>query len=109
MTEQPLPLTILANELEVFLKGLIPEATTVSKYGGTLFTLKPEEKEGQFCGVFVSSKHTKISFGKGYLLEDPQGILQGKGKYRRHINFAAIADVDFDYLETLVRQAVNLS
>ncbi len=108
MNEQPLPLAILVNELEVFLKELIPEATTVQKYGGTLFTLKPEEKEGQFCGVFASSKHVKVSFGKGYLLEDPQGKLLGKGKYRRHINFASTADVDFDYLETLVRQAVNL-
>jgi len=76
----------LADELEQFVRETIPGSDTVEKYGGTLFTLAPQEKEGQFCGIFVHKKHVHISFSKGAQLKDPKGLLLGSGKYRRHLN-----------------------
>ena len=98
----------LADELEQFFQETIPKADTVQKYGGTLFTLAPKEKEGQFCGIFVQKEHVHISFSKGSELKDPKGILLGTGKYRRHLNFKSSEEVDFKELKKLLKQAVKL-
>ncbi|MFT5420725.1 MAG: hypothetical protein ACI9D5_001475 [Candidatus Endobugula sp.] len=53
MNNDTLILVALANELEGFIHKIIPESINISNYSGALFTLKPEEKEGQFCGVLM--------------------------------------------------------
>jgi len=108
MTTHTLPLVSLANELETFIQNTVPDATTVSKYGGTLFTLKPDEKEGQFCGVFLYQKHVQLSFSKGAELTDPHQLLQGSGKLRRHINFTRLEETKFPELKKLLTQATQL-
>ncbi|MCL1035764.1 DUF1801 domain-containing protein [Shewanella submarina] len=105
MTTQPLDLLPLADQLEAFIQESIPNASRVSKYGGTLFTLKPELKEGQFCGVFIYAAHVQVSISHGMQLDDPKKLLQGTGKTRRHINFKSINEVDFDALKYLLIQA----
>ena len=79
----------LTSGLDDLIRRAAPKVATVSKYGGVLYTIRPEEKEGQFCGVFVYKNHVQISFANGTQLEDPAGILLGGGKYRRHISFAS--------------------
>ena len=109
MTENnALKLIALANELESMVQTCIPDCHKVAKYGGTLFTLKPEEKEGQFCGVFVYSAHVQLSFSNGPALKDERKILCGNGKYRRHINFKSIDEIDYDYINNLILQASKL-
>ena len=85
-----------------------PKAKTVSKYGGVLYTMKPGEKEGQFCGIFVYKNHVQISFANGPLLKDPKGVLLGDGKFRRHINFQSPDDVDSKILVALLKQSAKL-
>jgi hypothetical protein len=108
MNDKTLRLIALANELEAFIQEYVPESSSLSKYGGTLFTLKPNEKEGQFCGVFLFSQHAQISFSKGSQLNDPQQQLKGSGKNRRHINFKQIDEIDFSYLKELIAQSSKL-
>jgi len=98
----------LADELEQFVRETIPGSDTVEKYGGTLFTLAPQEKEGQFCGIFVHKKHVHISFSKGAQLKDPKGLLLGSGKYRRHLNINSSGEVDFTELGKLLKRAAKL-
>ena len=108
MDEIALNMIALADELEGFIHEVVPESETVQKYGGTLFTLRPEEKEGQFCGVFVYRNHVQISFSKGAVLDDPGGLLQGGGKVRRHINFISSEHVSHEALRKLFKQASRL-
>ena len=108
MSDNALALVAIANELEAFIQECVPEASRLSKYGGTLFTLKPNEKEGQFCGVFLYSQHVQISFSKGSQLNDSQKLLKGSGKNRRHINFKKIDEVNFNYLKELLCQSSKL-
>ena len=108
MVETTLYMTSLANELEEFIQQVVPKAEPVKKYGGTLFTLVPEEKEGQFCGVFIHKKHVQISFSKGAQLKDPNNLLLGSGKLRRHINCASSESINFIELERLLLQASKL-
>ena len=108
MSDNALALVAIANELEAFIQECVPEASRLSKYGGTLFTLKPNEKEGQFCGVFLYSHHTQLSFSKGAELDDPKRLLNGSGKHRRHINFKVGDELDITYLKALLIQSSEL-
>ncbi len=108
MENNTLRFVALVNEIEAFIERVLPESKRVSKYGGTLFTLKPEEKEGQFCGVFIYKQHVQLSFSKGVQLKDPKKLLEGSGTLRRHINLRSVGDIDFKYLETLLIQSSNL-
>ena len=103
-----LDLVAIANELEAFIQSCVPDSSSVSKYGGTLFTLKPEEKEGQFCGVFVYSAHVQLSFSNGPMLMDERKLLIGSGKHRRHVNFSSADQIDYLYLKELICQAAKL-
>lgn len=98
----------IAEMLESFILDTVKGATKVEKYGGSLFTLKPDEKEGQFCGVFIYKQHAQVSLSKGALLEDAQNILQGSGKFRRHINYYSTESVDLKALKKLLVQAAAL-
>ena len=108
MNDTAIKLLALADELEAFIRSVIPKATTVSKYGGKLFTVKPEEKEGQFCGVFIYKAHVQISFSKGAHISDENKLLLGSGKLRRHINFRSIDDVSDNDLRKLLERASRL-
>jgi len=106
--ENSFAMIALAEELEALILATIPSAVKVPKYGGTLFTLKPEEKEGQFCGIFIHQRHVQISFSKGATLKDPKGLLLGAGKRRRHMNFKSPAEVDYTEVKKLLQQAAML-
>ena len=108
MNESAISLMSLAEELEAFIQHVVPKSTPVRKYGGRLFTLRPEEKEGQFCGVFIYQKHVQISFSRGAELTDSRNILSGSGKLRRHINFKSMDDVSEENLRNLLLQASKL-
>jgi hypothetical protein len=102
-------LNSLFDELVTLVGKSVPKAEQVSKYGGILFTLKPGEKEGQFCGVFPYDSHVQLAFSKGALLEDSKVYkLAGSGKYRRHINFKISEKLDKKELKFLIVQSTKL-
>jgi hypothetical protein len=48
--------------LDRIIRECVPDAVRVSKYGGTLYTLHPDQKDGQFCGIFAYKDHVQFSF-----------------------------------------------
>ena len=74
------------------------------KYGGILFSAGPS-----FCGVFAYAKHVSVEFSHGADLPDPHGVLEGAGKFRRHIKLHALDDIAdkhvSDYIEHAMQQA----
>ena len=97
------------ESLDQIIRQSAPKAVTLPKYGGTLYTLKPNEKEGQFCGIFPYKDHVQLAFSNGTALKDPKRVLAGTGKFRRHINFASLQEVDLETLAELVDNAVRYS
>jgi len=108
MTEKVMTMDALANEIEERIKLLVPKSETLQKYGGTLFTLHPDQKEGQFCGVFIYKKHVQISFSRGSELKDPNKLLQGSGKVRKHVNITSAQEASSAELNKLIKQAAKL-
>ncbi|MGB7344117.1 MAG: DUF1801 domain-containing protein [Pirellulaceae bacterium] len=98
----------LINLLDSLVMAAVPKASKVAKYGGTLYTLKPKEKEGQFCGVFPYKAHVQLSFAQGASLDDPDGLLEGGGKFRRHLTYKSMDDVDAKVVKRFCKASSKL-
>ncbi len=70
-------------------------------YGGIMFSLNED-----FGGLFVRKNHISFEFGKGFLMDDPNKNLEGKGKYRRHLKIRSIDDIDKKDVASFVKQAI---
>ncbi|MBB3205229.1 hypothetical protein FHS27_001029 [Rhodopirellula rubra] len=98
----------LIETLDALVMTAALKSTKIAKYGGTLYTLKPDEKEGPFCGVFPYKAHVQLSFAKGNELDDPNGLLEGKGKFRRHLTYKSLDEVDAKVVKRFVKAASKL-
>ncbi|WP_044403962.1 DUF1801 domain-containing protein [Lacinutrix sp. Hel_I_90] len=71
-------------------------------YGGIVFFLNDE----MFSGLFLNKKHISLEFSKGFLMEDPNSFLEGKGKYRRHLKLLTKEDILSKDVSSFVKQAI---
>lgn len=60
------------------------------KYGGLVFNLSAN----LIGGIFVYKEHISIEFSNGVELPDPFGLLEGKGKKRRHLKIFEQQDIE---------------
>ena len=78
----------LVQTLRELVHGLDASVSEEVKYGGLLFSAgKP------FCGIFSYAHHVSLEFGAGALLPDKFKVLEGEGKFRRHIKLSSTQDV----------------
>ncbi len=69
-------------------------------YGGIMFTKEDED----FGGIFVNKKHVSFEFTNGFQLADKNALLEGKGKYRRHLKLKTISDIEEKQVKYFVKQ-----
>lgn len=72
------------------------------KYGGLVFNLSNE----LIAGVFSYKNHISIEFGNGAEHSDPSGLLEGKGKMRRHLKIVELADIENKKVAFFIKQIV---
>ena len=58
-------------------------------YGGIMFSVNTSD----IGGVFVRKNHISIEFSSGHKMSDPKKVLEGTGKFRRHIKIRNISDI----------------
>lgn len=78
----------LMVEIRRIVETVAPDATARILYGGIVF-----ERPEMFCGVFAYTHHVTIEFSRGCDLDDPHNVLEGKGKFRRHIKLRSQPDI----------------
>jgi hypothetical protein len=69
-------------------------------YGGIMFSLDKKD----FGGIFPYGEHISFEFGEGHAMDDPDGTLEGGGKYRRHLKIRTLADIDDKRLDFFLSQ-----
>jgi hypothetical protein len=68
------------------------------------------EKMGDaFCMIPIYTNHLNLGFNKGTLLKDPQNLLEGTGKWIRHIPIEKEADFKNEAVKDLIKKAVALA
>lgn len=91
---------ILQKLREIVFK-VYPETTERMMYGGIMFSL-----EGDFGGIFVRKHHVSFEFGNGFTMNDTDKLLEGSGKYRRHLKIRSVSDIADKKVDFFVKQAL---
>ena len=58
------------------------------------------------CSLIPSKAGVKLGIAHGASLQDPRGLLAGKGKVHRHIDFRSSADVGRPGVKSLLKSAL---
>lgn len=95
---------ILESIRSIF-KAANPKLEEDIKYGGLVFNLSGT----LLGGIFVYAQHVSIEFSFGAELADPNNILEGKGKYRRHIKIRNIEDISDKQATGFINSAMSES
>jgi hypothetical protein len=61
--------------------------------------------DAAFAYVNVFTAHVNVGFFRGAEIADPSGLLEGTGKFMRHVKIRPGRDVDAEALTTLVETA----
>lgn len=94
----------IINLLREIVVATCKDVNETIKYGGILFSLNDN-----FGGLFVSKNHISFEFTFGYKL-DTELNLEGSGKFRRHIKFKNLTEVELarKELKQLLKQIINI-
>lgn len=101
----------LKNEIEQTMNEIIldlcPDVALVPKYGGIMIEVTAGDPRSQVGGYFFYKSHMSMEFSYGAVLHDPKNILEGRGKYRRHIKIRDVDDFENKKCRALLEQAVQ--
>lgn len=70
-------------------------------YGGIMLSL-----ESDFGGLFVRKNHISLEFVFGVHFKDPDEVLEGTGKLRRHLKLRSLKDIETKKVVYFVGQAL---
>ncbi|EBA13224.1 DUF1801 domain-containing protein [Roseobacter sp. CCS2] len=99
-----------SEEITLAVKELVdqiaPDVRFVSKYGGEVFALDPDDDKQFFGGIFTYKDHVSVEFSNGASFDDSDDHLEGSGKMRRHLKLRTPGDIKEKEQAAYVRQAV---
>jgi len=85
------------------LRGIVfdnyPKVKERIMYGGIMFSLTED-----FGGVFIYENHISFEFSNGYKFDDSKNLLEGKGKYRRHLKLKSLDDIETKKVDFFIKQ-----
>ena len=89
------------REMILGMDSLISEEV---KYGGLLYSA-----EAPFCGIFAYTQHVSLEFSAGASLADEFKVLEGAGKFRRHIKLSSVQDISGKHVREYLILALKTS
>ena len=98
----------ITNAIDNIVAEVCPGAGRRPMYGGIVFETEPGVHKTMVCGHFIYKNHVGLEFGQGYRFSDPESVLEGKGKYRRHIKLLSPDDIQSKLVHEMVEQAFSL-
>ena len=98
----------IVDTLEAVIADVAPELSARAMYGGVMLEREAGVAASSVGGYFAYAGHVSFEFSHGARLDDPAGLLEGKGKARRHVKLRSVADVAGKDVAGFLAQAVAL-
>ena len=98
----------IINNLKKMTIELAPDANLRSMYGGTVVELATGDPKSRIGGFYGYADYVSFEFANGVQFEDPDGILEGAGKSRRHVKLRSADDVKAKSCQRFLDQALAL-
>jgi hypothetical protein len=104
LARYPEDVQALARDATRLIRRLLPdiEESADSTAGLIAFGYGPGYK-GMVCTMILSKSGVKIGLVRGSELDDPHGLLEGRGKVHRHIQMKSAADLRRPGVRALIR------
>jgi hypothetical protein len=83
----------IKNALAELVGEIAPDVRLVPKYGGVVMCPNVGDDKSFVGGIFSYKDHVSMEFSKGVDLDDPDTLLEGSGKLRRHLKFHSMDDI----------------
>lgn len=98
-------------DLREFILEIHPKSNELLYHTHALTSLySVSEKMGDgFCMIPIYSHHFNLGFTKGTVIKDPKKLLQGTGKWIRHIPVRATSDFRNNDVKALIKSAIDLA
>jgi hypothetical protein len=93
----------IIRALRQFVKRIAPGLSEAVKWGNGCWA----GRNGPVAYVYSDTGYVQFGFFSGSSLKDPKGLLQGKGKYVRHIKVRDRSAIDERAFSALLRQAAG--
>ena len=94
---------VIIRALRKFVKRVEPGLGEAVKWGNGCWV----GKKSPVAYVYSDTDHVQFGFFNGSSLKDPRGLLQGKGRYVRHIKVHDRSDIDERAFAALLEQAAG--
>lgn len=92
-------------EIRNIVARIAPEATESPHSRG--FSYYHKERGGPvsagICSVAIFRDHIRLGFIHGAFLPDPQGLLVGEPKYKKHLRIYHYEEAPWEYIHELIR------
>ena len=89
--------------LRKFVKRVAPKLRESVKWGNGCWV----KGNAPVAYVYSAPDHVQFGFFGGSALKDPKGLLEGKGKFVRHIKVLERSDIDEGDFGAILRQAAR--
>ena len=99
------PLVLIMRSLRKMVRKIAPDSEEKIMYGGIIYSIP----ERMFCGLFLRKNHISVEFDLGYLLNDDDNYLEGKGKYRRHLKIHNKEEITRKKVEKFIKESFTLA
>jgi len=101
--DQPIGQKRIISKLQKLVLKISPNLIESSKWTNGVWL------KGDLPIIFIHTEPDHIQFGffAGAMLTDPKSILQGQGKYIRHIRIDKLSDINEKALATMIRKAIK--
>ena len=94
---------VIIRALRKFVKRVEPGLGEAVKWGNGCWV----SKNGPVAYVYSDTGYVQFGFFNGSSLKDPRGLLEGKGRYVRHIKVRDRSGIDERAFAALLRQAAG--
>ena len=101
----------LFSDLRNYILDLYPDCNELLYHTHALTALfsTSEKMSDAFCMIPIYSNHLNLGFNKGTLLKDPNALLQGTGKFIRHIPIETGEDYRNEKTKQLILESINFA
>ena len=93
----------IITALRRFVARAAPKLVESVKWGNGVWLKGKEPVAYAHC----QDEWVQFGFFRGAMLEDPKGLLEGKGAYVRHVKVRKAADIDEKAFGALLKQAIR--
>jgi len=104
LRDQPPRSRTIIRALRKFVRSVEPELTEAVKYGNGCWLAGREP----VAYVYADDGFVQFGFTMGTRLRDPSGLLEGKGRFVRHIKVRTAKEINGRTFGALLRQAAKL-